>query len=129
MLRVSVVSRVLAGWFMAPVERTAYPRFRRFMSVRELHVFYTPTSLCCSVPVNRGVHFGPPSGVLGQASLGRCLSGAAGGGVPRTAPGCARAAGSRRDLIRLATVVAARTTAMTASDTAVVISGTRGSSP
>ena len=29
---------------MAPVERTAYPRFRRFMSARELHVFYTPTA-------------------------------------------------------------------------------------
>jgi len=27
---------------MASVERTAYPRFRRFMSARELHVFYTP---------------------------------------------------------------------------------------
>ena len=26
---------------MASVERTAYPRFRRFMSARELHVFYT----------------------------------------------------------------------------------------
>ena len=75
------------------------------------------------------LHFRPPSGVLGQPSVGRCLSGAAGGRVPMTAPAWARAAGSRRDLIRLATVVAARTTAMTASDTAVVISGTRGSSP
>jgi TnpA family transposase len=27
---------------MASIERTAYPRFKRFMSVRELHVFYTP---------------------------------------------------------------------------------------
>ena len=27
---------------MASIERTAYPRFRRFMSARELHVFYTP---------------------------------------------------------------------------------------
>ena len=44
MLRVSVVSRVLAGWFMASVERTAYPRFRRFMSARELHVFCTPAA-------------------------------------------------------------------------------------
>ncbi|MGH3823617.1 MAG: hypothetical protein ACRDRA_12435 [Pseudonocardiaceae bacterium] len=26
---------------MASIERTAYPRFKRFMSVRELHVFYT----------------------------------------------------------------------------------------
>jgi hypothetical protein len=44
-LRVSVVSRVLAGCgFMASVERTAYPRFRRFMSARELHVFYTPAA-------------------------------------------------------------------------------------
>jgi len=29
---------------MASVERTAYPRFRRFMSARELHVFYTPVA-------------------------------------------------------------------------------------
>ena len=29
---------------MASVERTAYPRFRRFMSARELHVFYTPAA-------------------------------------------------------------------------------------
>ena len=43
-LRVSVVSRVLAGGFMASVERTAYPRFRRFMSAREPHVFYTPAA-------------------------------------------------------------------------------------
>ena len=27
---------------MASIERTAYPRFKRFMSVRELQVFYTP---------------------------------------------------------------------------------------
>jgi hypothetical protein len=27
---------------MASIERTAYPRFKRFMSVREPHVFYTP---------------------------------------------------------------------------------------
>ena len=27
---------------MASIERTSYPRFNRFMSVRELHVFYTP---------------------------------------------------------------------------------------
>ena len=27
---------------MASTERTAYPRFKRFMSVRELHAFYTP---------------------------------------------------------------------------------------
>jgi hypothetical protein len=27
---------------MASIERTAYRRFKRFMSVRELHVFYTP---------------------------------------------------------------------------------------
>ena len=27
---------------MASIERTAYPRFKRFMSARELHVFYTP---------------------------------------------------------------------------------------
>lgn len=27
---------------MASIERTAYPRFKRFLSVRELHVFYTP---------------------------------------------------------------------------------------
>ena len=27
---------------MASIERTAYPRFKRFMSVRELHVFYSP---------------------------------------------------------------------------------------
>ncbi len=27
---------------MASIERTAYPRFRRFLSARELHVFYTP---------------------------------------------------------------------------------------
>ena len=26
---------------MASIERTAYPRFKRFMSARELHVFYT----------------------------------------------------------------------------------------
>jgi hypothetical protein len=26
---------------MASIERTAYPCFKRFMSVRELHVFYT----------------------------------------------------------------------------------------
>jgi hypothetical protein len=24
------------------IERTAYPRFKRFLSARELHVFYTP---------------------------------------------------------------------------------------
>ena len=29
---------------MASIERTAYPRFRRFMSARELHVFYTPAA-------------------------------------------------------------------------------------
>ena len=29
---------------MASVERAAYPRFRRFMSARELHVFYTPAA-------------------------------------------------------------------------------------
>jgi Tn3 transposase DDE domain/Domain of unknown function (DUF4158) len=29
---------------MASIERTAYPRFRRFMSARELHVFYTPAT-------------------------------------------------------------------------------------
>ena len=29
---------------MASVEWTAYPRFRRFMSARELHVFYTPAA-------------------------------------------------------------------------------------
>jgi Domain of unknown function (DUF4158) len=29
---------------MASVERTAYPRFRRFMSARELYVFYTPAA-------------------------------------------------------------------------------------
>jgi len=27
---------------MASIERTAYPRFKQFMSARELHVFYTP---------------------------------------------------------------------------------------
>jgi hypothetical protein len=27
---------------MASIEWTAYPRFKRFMSARELHVFYTP---------------------------------------------------------------------------------------
>ena len=27
---------------MASIERTAYPRFKRFMSAREQHVFYTP---------------------------------------------------------------------------------------
>ena len=27
---------------MTSIERTAYPRFKRFMSARELHVFYTP---------------------------------------------------------------------------------------
>ena len=27
---------------MASIERTAYPRFKRFMSARELHVYYTP---------------------------------------------------------------------------------------
>lgn len=27
---------------MASIERTAYPRFKRFLSARELHVFYTP---------------------------------------------------------------------------------------
>ena len=27
---------------MASIERTAYPRFKRFMSARELHVFCTP---------------------------------------------------------------------------------------
>jgi hypothetical protein len=43
-----------------------------------------------------------------------------------TAPACARAVGSRRDLTRLATLVTASTTPMTARDTAVVISGTRG---
>lgn len=29
---------------MASVERTAYPRFRRLISARELHVFYTPAA-------------------------------------------------------------------------------------
>ena len=29
---------------MASVERTAYPRFRRLMSARELQVFYTPAA-------------------------------------------------------------------------------------
>ena len=29
---------------MASIERTAYPRCRRFMSARELHVFYTPAA-------------------------------------------------------------------------------------
>jgi hypothetical protein len=29
---------------MTSIERTAYPRFKRFMSARELHVFYTPQS-------------------------------------------------------------------------------------
>lgn len=27
---------------MTSTERTAYPRFKRFLSARELHVFYTP---------------------------------------------------------------------------------------
>jgi len=27
---------------VASIERTAYPRFKRFLSARELHVFYTP---------------------------------------------------------------------------------------
>ena len=30
---------------MASIERTAYPRFKRFMSARELHVFYTCSPL------------------------------------------------------------------------------------
>ena len=57
------------------------------------------------------------------------LIGGGPGGVPMTAPACARAVGSRRDLVRLATVVTASTTPMATSDTAVVISGTRGLSP
>lgn len=28
---------------MTSVERTAYPRFRRFLAPQELHVFYTPS--------------------------------------------------------------------------------------
>ena len=27
---------------MTSIERTAYPRFKQFLSARELHVFYTP---------------------------------------------------------------------------------------
>jgi hypothetical protein len=32
----------LGGCGVTSIERTAYPRFRRFLSARELHVFYTP---------------------------------------------------------------------------------------
>lgn len=32
----------LWGAHLASIERTAYPRFKRFLSARELHVFYTP---------------------------------------------------------------------------------------
>jgi hypothetical protein len=39
--RVSLTWRWLVGWAMVSIERTAYPRFKRFMSVRELPVFYT----------------------------------------------------------------------------------------
>ena len=38
------VAGIGPGGFMASVERTAYPRFRRFLSARELHVFYTPAA-------------------------------------------------------------------------------------
>jgi hypothetical protein len=30
------------GLCVTSIERTAYPRFKRFLSARELHVFYTP---------------------------------------------------------------------------------------
>jgi len=40
--RVSLGSGSWSEWAMASIERTAYPRFKRFMSARELHVFYTP---------------------------------------------------------------------------------------
>ncbi|MBN6056633.1 DUF4158 domain-containing protein, partial [Nonomuraea sp. RK-328] len=30
------------GCGVTSIERTAYPRFKRFLSARELHVFYTP---------------------------------------------------------------------------------------
>ena len=33
---------VRVGGVVASIERTAYPRFKRFLSARELHVFYTP---------------------------------------------------------------------------------------
>ena len=29
---------------MTSIERTAYPRFKRLLSARELHVFYTPSA-------------------------------------------------------------------------------------
>jgi hypothetical protein len=32
----------LRGYGITSIERTAYPRFKRFLSARELHVFYTP---------------------------------------------------------------------------------------
>jgi hypothetical protein len=34
--------RVWGGCGVTSIERTAYPRFKRFLSARELHVFYTP---------------------------------------------------------------------------------------
>jgi hypothetical protein len=41
--RVRAVTLIGSGWVLvASIERTAYPRFRRFLSARELHVFYTP---------------------------------------------------------------------------------------
>jgi integrase len=60
-----------------------------------------------------------------QSSDGRCLSEAARGRATMTVPACARAAESRRDLIRLATVVTISTTPMTVRDRGVLISGTR----
>src|SRR5690349_25179117 len=63
-----------------------------------------------------------------QRPTGRPRRVASRGGVASTAPACARAAGSRRVLIKLATVVTVSTIPMTISDTAVLISGTLGSS-
>jgi len=40
---------------VASIERTAYPRFKRFLSARELHVFYTPQP--GEVPWARGADF------------------------------------------------------------------------
>ncbi len=44
LVRVRAVRLVVClGCWVASIERTAYPRFKRFLSARELHVFYTPT--------------------------------------------------------------------------------------
>ena len=77
---------------MASIERTAYPRFKRFMSGRELHVFYTPqpdeveiiASMPCYSPENVNAQRG--EGVFDGSIKGLQLLNSLGYGIEPTLP-------------------------------------------